>query len=304
MVVTTLLLFVGIEISIPGGYRTVVLPNGFNPQSARHNAIVEEFHLDDPVIVRYLHWVSDAVRGDFGKSNRGAEGVFEAIIHRLPISLEIALASITLAATAGILIGVLAASSRNPRRSRVLAVVMASAQAVPVYLSATILISVFAVTLQWSRASGWVRLTDSVSGNLGALVLPTVALAFAEIGYIARTVKADVTAVLHEDYVTSAMSKGMSSRYVLFRHALRPASLGALNAIGVNVGAMLSGAVLIEIVFGLGGLGQLLFEASFARDLYLLLGLTVYSVGVFIVINTIVDLVVFWADPRIRRSSR
>jgi hypothetical protein len=121
--------------------------------------------------------------------------VFEAIIRRLPISLEIALVSIALAAAVGITIGVMAAASSSPKRSRALALFMGTAQAVPVYLSATLLIWLFAVTLRWSRASGWIRLTDSLGGNLGALILPAVALAFAEVGYIARTVKADVTHV-------------------------------------------------------------------------------------------------------------
>ncbi len=175
-------------------------------------------------------------------------------------------------------------------------------QSIPVFLTPIFLIWLFALELQWLPAVGWTRISDSLTGNLRGLVLPVTALVFAEVGVVGRVIRADVLRVLREDYVTAAFAKGMSTRYVVFRHALRPASLGLLNVIGANIGSLLSGAVIIEIIFGIGGLGQVLLEASLNRDLYLVLGLTTYMVVVYVLLNTIVDLAMLSLDPRLRRS--
>jgi peptide/nickel transport system permease protein len=129
--------------------------------------------------------------------------------------------------------------------------------------------------------------------------MPVTALAFAEIGAIGRIIRADVRRVLEEDYITAAVSKGLSARFVLFRHTLRPASLGLLNVVGINIGSMMAGTVLVEMILGIGGMGQLLLQSVLSRDLHLLLALTTYMVVVFVTLNWLVDVLMRVLDPRI-----
>ncbi len=298
----TLGVFVAIELSISGGHRAVLMPMGTNPNSERDMAIVELYHLDDPLIVRHARWIIDALQGDLGRSTRGGTAVAEYITHRLTISLELALAGMVLAVVIGVPLGLLAAGRDGTASGRSLTSLLSVAQSLPVFTTATILIWVFAVNLGWARSSGWTRISESIGGNLGGLILPAVAIAFAEAGVIARVVRAGVVEVLREDFVTAAMGKGMSRRYVLFRHALRPGSLSLLTVLSLNVSSMIAGAFIVEIVFGIGGLGQALVEASVTRDLHLLLGLTLYTVGIYVVMSALIDLAMLWADPRIRRN--
>ncbi|MCP5030050.1 MAG: ABC transporter permease, partial [Actinomycetia bacterium] len=165
-VIATILVFVAIEVSIPGGYRAVVLPNGVNRANPRDLAVVDHFHLDDHVLVRWAHWVIDAFQGDLGRTARGGTSVVEVITHRLPISIELALAGMLLAVVIGIPLGVLAAVNDRRPLGSFISVPLSVAQSVPVFMSATLGIWLFALELGWVRASGWTRISDSITGNL------------------------------------------------------------------------------------------------------------------------------------------
>lgn len=299
--VATFAVFLAVEISIPGGFGAVLLPNGVNRSSPRDVAIVEAFHLDSNLFVRYGHWVADILSGDFGRSARAGTPVLEVLTHRLSISLELMLAAMLLTVVIGVPLGLLAAVRSERGVGRILNAFLGLAQSIPVYLTPIFLVAIFAVRLRWLPAAGWVRISDSLWGNLRNLLMPVTALAFAEIGIVARVVRADVLVVLQQDYIAAARGKGLPTGTVIARHAFRPASLGLLNVIGLNIGALLSGAVVIEIIFGIGGLGQVLLEATLARDLYLILGLTVYMVVIYVLLSAVVDALMFAADPRIRR---
>lgn len=297
-----LLVFATIEISIREGFQTVVLPYGVNPASPRDRAIVDEFHLDQPLVVRWLHWLQDAVTGDLGRSiQRAGTPVWELIGPRLSISLEFVLVSVAATVLLGVPLGLLAAAWSDRRAGTALNTVFGLSQSIPVFITPPFLVWLFALQLGWLPAAGWVRISTSATGNLRSLILPATALIFAELGIVARIIRSDVLEVLRTDYIAAAMSKGLSRPYVLVRHALRPASLGLLNVVGLNIGSLLSGAVVLEIVFGIGGLGQLFFEASVNRDLYLLLALTTYVVALYVTLNSIVDVLMQALDPRIAR---
>ncbi len=298
----TLGVFVAIELSIVGGHRAVLLPMGVNPESERDVAIVEEFHLDDHLLVRHAHWVADAVRGDLGRSTRGGTPVAEFIGHRFTISLELAAASMFVAVLVGIPLGLWAARVDGSRSGRLVTSALSLAQSLPVFITATILIWVFAVRLGWFPAAGWTRVSESAGGNLRGIALPVAAIACAEVGIIARVVRAGVIEVLGEDFIAAAMGKGLSTSYILLRHALRPGSLALLTVLSLNVSSVIAGSFVVEIVFGIGGLGPSMVEASVNRDLHLLLGLTLYTVVVFVLVTALIDLVMLWADPRIRRG--
>jgi len=299
LLVANALVFAAIEMSIPGGFRAVLFPSGFNTAVPWQRDIVDEYHLDQPVVVRFFHWVLDALRGDFGVSTRNGEPVWDLIWPRVPISLELMLVGFGLALLIGVPLGM--ASARYDGRPAAGAVngVLGGCQSVPVFITSLMMIRVFAVDLGWFPAATWVRLTDDLGAHLRHLAMPALSLAMAELGTVGRVVRSDLLRVLDEDYIAAANAKGLSARYVLYRHALRPASLGLLNVVGLSVGVLLSGTIVIEIIFGIGGLGQLVFESSIQRDLPVLLALTSYLVIVYVSINTAADSAMRMLDPRI-----
>lgn len=294
----TLLVFVLLEVSFPGGFRAAVL--GGDSRSARAQRIIEDNNLDENVLVRYLYWVADAFRGDFGRSTTNGESVTELIVPRLSISLEIMLVAVVLTVAIGIPLGLLAVQRDGRPDGRLLNMVLGFAQSVPVYVTPLFLIAFFAVKYGWFPAAGWTRISESFTGNLKGLVLPMTALVLAEIGTVARIVRGDVLRVMDSDFIAAAHCKGMSDRYVLFRHALRPASLGLLNVISLNIGSLLTGALIIELIFGIGAMGQVLLESTLNRDLPVILGVTTYVVLVYVLLNTIVDGLMVILDPRTR----
>ena len=300
MIAATLLVFIAVERSIRGGIRTVILPPGIDESSPQARELIEEWNLEGGLVVRYLRWLGDAVTGDFGRSTRAGTPVSELITHRLSISLEIMLLGSFVTLAIDIPLGLWAAERSFRGRGRALTSVLSVSQSIPVFVTPLFLVWAFALQLGWLPAAGWVRISDSLTGNLEAVALPVVALAFAEIGVVGRIVQNDAARTMSADFVTSALAKGLSTPYVMVRHVLRPASLGLLNVIGLNIGSLLSGALIVELVFGIGGLGQLLLESTLNRDLNLLLGLTVYTVGVYVVLNAIVDALMPVLDPRIR----
>ncbi len=302
MVAATFLVFFAVENSIRGGIRTVILPAGMDENSPQARELIEEWNLDGGLVVRYGRWLADAVQGDLGRSTRAGTPVTELVTHRLSISLEIMLLGTLVALLIGIPLGLWAAARSARGRGRALTSMLSISQSVPVFVTPLFLVWLFALQLRWLPAAGWVRISDSLTENLRAAALPVIALAFAEIGVIGRIVQNDAARLMGADFVTSAFAKGLSTPYVMFRHVLRPASLGLLNVVGLNIGSLLSGALIVELVFGIGGLGQLLLESTLNRDLELLLGLTVYTVGVYVVLNAMVDILMPILDPRIRRT--
>lgn len=297
--VAGLAVFVAIEVSIPRGFRTVVLPMG-DDTSPGARAVIERFHLDQPVVVRWLHWLADLATGELGTSlQRRGTPVADLILPRLSISLEFMAVGLAGMVLLGIPLGLLAALWDRRPAGGLLNVVFGLSQSVPVFVTPPFLIWLFALQLRWLPAASWVRLGDSITGNLRTLLLPATALVLAEVGIVARIVRADALTVLRSDYVAAAVGKGLGPVHIAFRHVLRPASLGLVNIIGLNIGSLLSGVMLIEIIFGIGGLGQLILEASLNRDLHLLLAITTSVVVVYVTINSVVDGLLGVLDPRI-----
>lgn len=304
MVATTaaasLFVFLLLEISLPGGFRAVVLPNG-DSRSPRARQLIDEFHLDDNILVRYLHWAGGAVRGDFGRSTNSGDSVTNILLPRLSISLEIMLVGFALTVLIGLPLGLLAVARDGRRGGTALNLLLGLSQSVPVFVTPIFLIALFAVQLRWLPAAGWTRISDSFTQNLKGLVLPITALVMSEVGIVARIVRADVLRVMESEFVAAAKGKGLSTRYILFRHTLRPASLGLMNVMALNISSLLTGALVLELLFGIGAIGQVLLESTLNRDLYLILGVTTYAVGVYVVLNTIVDGLMLLLDPRVRR---
>ena len=297
----TALTYFMIELTIDGGVASAVL--GACPRDATTGFcgnIIEQYRLDDPVPVRYLKWLADVFQGDLNRSSAGDIPVLDIITDKAPITTELALVSLLLAVAAAIPLGVFSAYRQHNRDGKAVSSAVQTMQSIPVFVSGLFLIWLFAEQLRWLPASGWVRPTDSLSGNLETLILPSVTLALAEIGVFARVIRADLITTFDEGFVNAAQAKGLSPRYLMFRHVLRPSSLGLMTVVGLQLSTLLGGAVVVEIVFGIGGIEPKLLEAILNRDIYLVQGITLYIGAIFVFVNMVIDYLYSLVDPRLR----
>lgn len=264
--------------------------------------IRDDLNLDDPFIVRYFAWLGDAVTGDLGTSYITDQPVAETIQSRLPVTAQLAFMAIFISVLIAIPVGVLGAYKQGKWQDTVSSAGVQVALSIPNFIFGIFLIWLFAVQLNWLPASNWNRLSDGVVDNMKTAILPAISLALAQMALFSRLVRSDMTATLRENYILSARAKGLSDRYILFRHALRPSSLSLMTIVGISFGALLGGTVVIEALFAVPGLGFSLIAAINGRDILVIQGITVFIAAMFVIINTIVDLLYAVLDPRIRRK--
>ena len=264
--------------------------------------IREDLNLDDPFFVRYVAWLGAAVTGDLGTSYITDQPVAETIQSRLPVTAQLAFMSIFIAVVVAIPVGVLGAYKQGKWPDTVTSSAAQVALSIPNFIFGIFLIWLFAVQLGWLPASNWNRFSEGVLDNLKTSILPAMSLALAQMALFSRLVRSDMMATLRENYILSARAKGLSDRYILFRHALRPSSLSLMTIVGISFGALLGGTVIIESLFAVPGLGFSLIAAINGRDILVIQGITVFIAAMFVIINTVVDLLYAVLDPRIRRK--
>jgi len=286
---------------LPGDPVDTILGTGPRAEGIEEQ-IREDLNLDDPFIVRYFAWLGDAVTGDLGTSYVTDQPVSDTIQSRLPVTAQLAFMSIFIAVVVAIPVGVLGAYKQGKWADTTTSAAVQVALSIPNFVFGIFLIWLFAVQLGWLPASNWSRLSDGVGDNLKTSILPALALALAQMALFSRLVRSDMMATLRENYILSARAKGLSDRYILFRHALRPSSLSLMTIVGISFGALLGGTVIIESLFAIPGLGFSLIAAINGRDILVIQGITVFIAAMFVIINTIVDLLYAVLDPRIRRK--
>ena len=286
---------------LPGDPVDTILGTGPRAEGIEEQ-IREDLNLDDPFIVRYFAWLGDAVTGDLGTSYVTDQPVSDTIQSRLPVTAQLAFMSIFIAVVVAIPVGVLGAYKQGKWADTSTSAAVQVALSIPNFVFGIFLIWLFAVQLGWLPASNWSRLSDGVGDNLKTSILPALSLALAQMALFSRLVRSDMMATLRENYILSARAKGLSDRYILFRHALRPSSLSLMTIVGISFGALLGGTVIIESLFAIPGLGFSLIAAINGRDILVIQGITVFIAAMFVIINTIVDLLYAVLDPRIRRK--
>jgi len=265
-------------------------------------AVREDLHLDDPLPVRYLNWLGDAATGDLGRSYRTGQEVTDAIAERLPVTLEVGVLAIVLALATAIPLGTFSAFRAGGVADRIITGTSFGLLAVPSFMMAILLIWILAETLGWLPATGWVRLTDDPVENLRTAIMPALALAIGEFAVYTRLLRADMITTLQQDSITMARAKGIPTRRILFRHALRPSSFSLMTVVGLQVGAIIGGAVIVETLFALPGIGRLLVDSILQRDLIMVQGVALVIAISFVLINFVVDLLYTALDPRIRHG--
>jgi peptide/nickel transport system permease protein len=273
-------------------------------QSASQEAVDAknaELGLDQPVLARYARWLGDALTGDLGTSWFTSEDVLTAIGHRLPVTLSLMLGVTLVTALLAFLLGVWAGVRRGPvdRLVQLLGVV---GYALPGFLVTLVIVLVFAVQLRWFPAIGYIPLTTSAAGWLSTVTLPILSLSVAAVAGVSQQVRGSVIDVLRQDYVRTLRARGLPPGRVLFRHVLRNASAPALTVLGMQFVGLLGGAVLVEQIFGLPGIGSMTVTYTTRGDTPIIMGLVMTTVVCVVVINLVVDLLVGWLNPKARAA--
>lgn len=247
--------------------------------------------LTQPLIVQYWNFLSHLLVGDLGISARTSEPVLTEILARLPATMELALLSTAIAASLGVLGGVIAATHRNSFIDYLTSILTLFGSSMPAYWLGLMLIILFAVNLQILPAAG--------NQGPASFILPSLTLAAFSIALITRMTRSSMLEVLHQDYIRTARAKGIRERSVLYRHALKNAFIPVLTVVGLQFGALLGGAVLTESVFGWPGIGLLLLNSISARDYPTVQGVVLIFSTLFILLNVLVDILYAYLDPRI-----
>jgi peptide/nickel transport system permease protein len=287
---------------LPGDPAVQILGGGDGATPEAVAAVRADLRLDDPLPVRYVNWLADAATGDLGRSYRTGQEVTTAIGDRLPVTIEIGVLAIAIAVTAAIPLGTWSAFRAGGRADRAITGTSFGLLALPNFMVAILLILIFAETLSWLPATGWVRLTDDPVQNLRTAILPALSIAVGELAVYTRLLRADMITTLQQDSITMARAKGIPTSRILFRHALRPSSFSLMTVVGLQVGAIIGGAVIVETLFALPGVGRLLVDSIQQRDLMMVQGVALVIAISFVVINFIVDLLYTLLDPRIRHG--
>ena len=258
------------------------------------------FGLDQPIYMQYLRWLGSLLRGDLGVSWRTGLPVFQMIVSRLLVTVELTLGAMVVALAVGVPLGMLSARRENTALDHVVRVASLFSLSIPVFWQATMLILAVSLWLNWAPAVDFVSPWTDPLRNLAIIALPSAALGTAVAAVFMRMTRSSLLEVMRQDYIRTARAKGLPEGGVLWGHALKNSLIPLITVAGVQVGYLLGGAVVTEEVFTLPGVGRLLLWAVFQRDYPLVQGTILVISGVFLVSNLVVDLVYAYLDPRIR----
>ncbi|UXU76111.1 MULTISPECIES: ABC transporter permease [unclassified Paracoccus (in: a-proteobacteria)] len=297
LLVASAVIFAVVEL-VPGDPASFMLGTGAQPETVQ--ALREQMGLDLPLPLRYLHWLGGVLTGDLGHSFTYKTPVAGMILDRMQVSLPLALLALALAAAIALPIGLYAAARHGRPGDAVVMGVTQIGIALPNFWFAMLLVLLFAVKLRWLPAGGFPG-WDRPGMALRALILPAVALALPQAAILARVLRSALVETLGQDYIRSARAKGLSPAQVLTGHALRNALIPVLTILGMQFSFLLAGAIIIENVFYLPGLGRLIFQAITQRDLIVVQSAVLVLVAAVILVTFLVDLSYALVDPRLRR---
>ncbi|MGW5358942.1 ABC transporter permease [Actinopolymorpha pittospori] len=301
LVLATIVVFLGIR-ALPGDPALALAGEERDPASLA--AIRAKYGLDDPLLVQYWHFVSNSLRGDLGTSIRTDTPVTSMIATALPVTLELSLLSLAVAALVGIGAGVVAAVRRGRAIEWAANALALAGLSVPNFWLGLIAIVYLAVAVRLFPASGYVPFTSDPIGNLHHLVLPSLVIGTGLAAVIMRQTRSSMLEALSTDYVRTARAKGLPAHTVITRHALRNSLIVVVTIVGLQLGALISGAVVTERIFGLPGFGKLTIDAVFQRDYPVIQAVVLVTAAAYILINLLVDLLYSVIDPRIRVRGR
>jgi peptide/nickel transport system permease protein len=283
---------------VPGDPAVTIAGENATPE--RIEEIREKLGINDPALVQYGRLVKGVVTGDLGKSLYSEQKVVDAITTALPVTLSLAGLALFFVALIGIPFGLFAGTRPGSLVDRVITVVAAMGVAAPGYWVGIILIIVFGLRLEWFPTGLYVKLTENPLQWFHHLVLPAFALSLAGIVEVTRQLRSSMKETMLTDFVRTAKAKGLRARSVVLKHAFKNAAVPTVTVLGLQVNTLLGGAIALEFVFGLSGVGALAVRAVQNRDLPVLQGIVILSVLVVTISNLLVDLVYGWLNPKVR----
>jgi peptide/nickel transport system permease protein len=295
-----LVIFLMLEV-LPGDPAAVTL--GLNAAPEALAALRAEMGLDRPAPIRFLAWVGGLLTGDLGLSYTYRVPVAQLIAERMAVTLPLALMAMTLAASIGVPLGMLAAANHNRPADAAVMVFAQAGLAIPNFWFGLLLVLVFAIGLGWLPAGGFPGWQAGAPAALRALALPALALALPQAAILARVTRSAMLDALQEDFVRTARAKGLGERATLLRHALRNALIPVVTILGLQFSVLIAGAIIIENVFALPGLGRLVFQSIAQHDLIVVKDLVMLFAALAILVNFIVDLLYGVIDPRLREAA-
>jgi len=288
---------------IPGDVAQVILagPGGEATYSLQDvEELRERLGLNHPLYLQYVHWVSDLVRGDLGTSFATRRPIAQELKRQLPVTLVLALFTMVVVSLIAIPIGVLAAVKQDSVVDYVLRGIAILGLAAPTFFVGLVVVLVVSRYLGWLPPLGYAHIWNEPFKGFQQLIFPAIALGFSSNGLLLRMTRTQLLEVLREDYVRTARAKGLAENVVIVRHAMRNALLPVVTVGGLQIGGLFSGAVIIETIFNLPGIGRGLIQGVFTRDLPLIEAYIMYFAVVALAANLLVDLTYAWLDPRIR----
>lgn len=300
LIAASIVIFLVLEV-VPGDPAQFML--GMNTSPAAVEALRDQLGLNAPAFQRYFTWAIGLLHGEFGISYTYKVPVAELIGARLWVSLPLAIYALTLSTLIAFPVGILAAARRNSGTDVTIMGATQLGVAIPNFWFAMLLVLAFSITLRWFSAGGFPGWDAGFFIGLKALTLPAIALALPQASILARVMRSSLLDTLNEDYIRSARAKGLTRRQTLWRHALRNALIPVLTIIGLQFSFLLAGAIIIENVFFLPGLGRLVFQGITQRDLIVVKSVVMLLVFAVILVTFIVDMTYALVDPRLRRQA-
>lgn len=261
----------------------------------------EQLGLDEPLLVQYWNWVTSALTGNLGRSFFNGELVSTSVSNRLAVTLSIVIGATIVSAIFAVVLGVLAAR-RGGWVDGGVQVISLIGFAIPGFLIALFLVLVFAINLGWFKATGYIPLTTSVAGWLSSVTLPIIALSIGAVAVVAQQVRGSVIDAMSRDYVRTLRSRGLSTNTVVYRHVLRNAGGPALAVLAVQFIGLLGGAVIVEQVFAIPGMGQLTVRATTLGDIPVVMGVVIAFAVIVVIVNLLIDLAQAALNPKVRLS--
>jgi peptide/nickel transport system permease protein len=299
IVISSMVVFAGIR-ALPGD--PAIALSGENRDPAVLAAVREKYGLDKPIFQQYLTWAWHALHGDLGVDSRDLP-VAHTIVTRIPITLELSFLAVLLGMFVGISAGVIAAVRRGRAEDHAATTFALFGLSIPHFWLGLLMIIVFAVNLGWLPASGYVSFRENPVANLEHMVMPAIVLGLGLSAVLMRQMRSSMLTSLNADYVRTARAKGLPERSVVGKHALRNSLITVTTVVGLQLGALISGAVITEQIFVIPGFGRLTLEAINQRDYTLLQGVVLVAATGYVVINLLVDVVYSFLNPRIRVRS-
>ena len=279
-------------LRLSGDPAVLILPEDALPEEIE--ILREALGLNEPIHVQYGIFLANAVRGDFGRSFRYRAPALQVVLERLPATLEMAGAALTFAVVVSLPLGIISAIRQNTLADFLASSAAVVGRAMPGFWLGIMLILIFGVTLRWLPVSG--------RGGIANLILPTVALGMALAATITRLVRSSMLEVIRQDYITTARSKGLTERTVIYKHALRNALIPVVTMLGLQTAALMGGQMIMEAVFAWPGTGRLAIQALYMRDMAIVQAVVVIKALIVIFANLVVDVVYTIIDPRIKYS--